>query len=364
MADDDAAKTEDPTFKKLAKGREEGNVPMSQEIKNWLLLMGSTLALLAIVPWMMGRMARIALPFVAQPEAISADLDHLMLVLAEVMVQLGIALAPLLGLLFLLALVASLVYSPKRLLPRLSNFSPIEGLRKMFSLRALLEFAKGIVKLVVVSAVAFGLTAPLLGDIRLMPAMDLIATLTRLHDLAIALFGGAVAVLTVVAVLDLVYQRYSFLKQMRMTKQEVKDEHKQAEGDPLIKQRVRRLRIERARKRMMAAIPRADVVVTNPTHYAVALEYKMETMPAPKVVAKGVDFLAKRIREVAEEHEIPIVENPPLARALYAAVELDEEIPPEHYKPVAEVIGYVMRLKGRLPASPREGGLAAGARRP
>jgi flagellar biosynthetic protein FlhB len=136
---------------------------------------------------------------------------------------------------------------------------------------------------------------------------------------------------------------------MKMTKQEVRDEYRQQEGDPMIKSRIRQLRMERARSRMMAAVPQADVVITNPTHYAVALEYKMDTMPAPKLIAKGIDKVAFRIREVAEENDVPVVENAPLARALYATVELDEEIPEEHYKAVAEVIGYVMRLKGKMP---------------
>ena len=142
-------------------------------------------------------------------------------------------------------------------------------------------------------------------------------------------------------------RKYQFTKQMRMSKQEVKDEHKQSEGDPQVKARIRALRQQRARERMMAAVPEADVVITNPTHYAVALKYDMEEMPAPKLIAKGIDTLAFRIREVAEAHDIPIVENPPLARALHASVELDEEIPPEHFVAVAEVIGYVMRMKGK-----------------
>jgi flagellar biosynthetic protein FlhB len=132
-----------------------------------------------------------------------------------------------------------------------------------------------------------------------------------------------------------------------MTMQEVRDEHKQSEGDPHVKARLKRLRNERSRKRMMAAVPDATVVITNPTHYAVALAYDMATMPAPKVVAKGVDHLALRIREVAKEHAVPLVENPPLARSLYASVEVDEEIPAEHYEAVAQVIGYVMRLNQR-----------------
>ena len=173
------------------------------------------------------------------------------------------------------------------------------------------------------------------------------AILDKILNIAILISAGTIAVMTAIAALDFMFQKYQFTKQMRMSKQEVKDEHKQSEGDPQVKARIRALRQQRARERMMAAVPEADVVITNPTHYAVALKYDMEEMPAPKLIAKGIDTLAFRIREVAEEHDIPIVENPPLARALHASVELDEEIPPEHFVAVAEVIGYVMRMKGK-----------------
>ena len=160
-----------------------------------------------------------------------------------------------------------------------------------------------------------------------------------------------VLVMVALATADYVYQRWSHKEKLKMTKQEVKDEHKEQEGDQKVKGRIRNLRLERHRQRMMAAIPKASVIITNPTHYAITLQYDMDAMAAPKVVAKGVDYLAKRIRQIAETHEIPIVENPPLARALYAAVEVDQEIPQEHYKAVAEVIGFVMRLKGKRVAS-------------
>jgi flagellar biosynthetic protein FlhB len=157
-----------------------------------------------------------------------------------------------------------------------------------------------------------------------------------------------------IAILDVLYQRFEHIKSLRMTKQEIKDEYKQQEGDPHIKQRLRQLRAERARNRMMAAIPTSDVVVTNPTHYAVALKYDNASMQAPKVVAKGIDYMALNIRRIAEENDITIVENPPLARALYAAVEIDREIPFEHYKAVAEVISYVYKLKGKTAPSRRK----------
>ena len=143
------------------------------------------------------------------------------------------------------------------------------------------------------------------------------------------------------------YQRWSHKQKLKMTKQEVKDEHKEQDGDPKVKGRIRNLRLERHRQRMMTAVSKANVIITNPTHYAVALKYDMDSMAAPVLVGKGVDYLAKRMRQVAEIHEVPIVENPPLARALYATVDIDQEIPQEHYKAVAEVIGFVMRLKGK-----------------
>ena len=207
-------------------------------------------------------------------------------------------LGPLMGLFVVLALAANigqsgLLFAPKKLKPKLNKISLRSGIKRLFSFRALNEFLKGIVKLVVVSAVAFGLALPMLLDVELIPSREIITTLGRLNAVALALFGGTVAVMTVIAILDFAYQKYAFFKQMRMTKQEVKDEHKQTEGDPLVRARIRKLRVERAQRRMMAAVPQADVVVTNPIHYAVALEYKMVAMVAPRVIAKGVDSLAQ-----------------------------------------------------------------------
>ena len=266
----------------------------------------------------------------------------------------GWILIPLMGLLVILAIASSvvqtgLIWATEKIKPDPSKISLIKGAKNKFSLRAIVEFLKGIAKIGLVSVVAVGLVTPFLGDIALIPTFELVQTLDRMYIIAIWLMVGTVLVMTVIAALDFLYQKYAHLKQMRMTKQDVKDEQKQAEGDPLIRARIRKLRMERAQQRMMAAVPEADVVITNPTHYAIALEYKMDDMPAPKVVAKGVDFLALRIREAAEENDVPVVENPPLARALYATVEVDEEVPEEHYKAVAEIIGYVMRLRGDLP---------------
>ena len=171
--------------------------------------------------------------------------------------------------------------------------------------------------------------------------------------------------MVLVALLDFQYQKYEHKKNLRMSKQDIKDEGKQTDGDPMVKARLRSLRLERGRQRMMQAVPEADVVITNPTHFAVALQYDATSMDAPKLVAKGQDHLAMRIREIARDNGVPVVENPPVARALYASVEIDQEVPGEHYKAVAEVIGYVMKLKGAKAAqrftAPR--GEAAAARR-
>jgi len=178
-------------------------------------------------------------------------------------------------------------------------------------------------------------------------SMEAAELLYEIQILIIRVFIGILAILFVIAALDVVFQQYQHIKQLRMTKQEVKEEYKNTEGDPQVKGRLRQIRMQRSRERMMQAVPTADVVITNPTHFAVALSYKPETMEAPVLVAKGQDLIAQRIRSIAEENDIAIVENPPLARALHATVDLDQEVPAEHFEAVAQVISYVFNLKGR-----------------
>ncbi len=352
--EDQSQKTEDPTARRIEKAKEKGQTAVSQEVKNWLVLLGGTIALLSMFPAMMKDVLNIGLPFIQRPHLIPVDLQALQRLLADLAAGAALTLAPLFILLVVLALFASLaqtglIWSPEKVSPQASRLSLIKGLKNKFSSRSLVEFAKGMLKIIVVGVVSYLAAAPLLRDVAVMPGFSLGETLDRVWWVCIWISSVTVAIMTVIAVLDFAYQKFTFFQQMKMTKQEVKDEHKDTEGDPYVKARLRQLRIQRARQRMIAAVPEADVVVTNPTHYAVALKYDMAVMPAPKVVAKGVDAVAQRIRDVANENDVPLVENPPLARALFAAVELDEEIPPEHYKAVAEVIGYVMRLKSKMP---------------
>ncbi|MBL6927584.1 MAG: flagellar biosynthesis protein FlhB [Rhodospirillales bacterium] len=352
--EDDAQKTEEPSPKKLQKARDKGNVATSQEIKSWGMLLAASMALFIMAPDIMSGVKQTGATFLQAPHAIDINPEQLRLVFVRVILDLVVILGPFIGILVVAALASNagqtgFLFAPSKIKPEISKISLIKGIKNKFSVRQMVEFVKGLIKLALVAIVALGLVLPLFGDLKLLPMTNLVFTLQRLHLVVMWLFGGTIAVMTAIAILDFMYQKYNHTKKLRMSKQELKDEHKQSEGDPHIKAQIRKIRTQRARMRMMAAVPEADVVVTNPTHYSVALKYDMEEMSAPVLVAKGMDSLAFRIREVAEENEIPIVENPPLARALYAAVELDEEIPPEHFKAVAEVIGYVMRLRGKMP---------------
>jgi len=351
--DDDSEKTEDPTSKKLEKAAEQGNVVSSQEVKNLAVLFGAAMVVIVLSPWMIDRIYLTIRKFLESPHLIETDIMGIQQILAGLLQDVGITVLPVMGMMMILAIAASAgqsgwVWSPSKLEPKLSKFNPISGAKKLLSVTQILELVKGLVKLGIVGAVSVAVAIPLLSDIELLVGRELLGVLNRMWLLAIGLITGTVGVMIVVAALDFFYTQWKHNKDLKMSKQEVKDERKGQEGDPVVKGKLRSIRMQRARVRMMAAVEDATVVVTNPTHYAVALKYSMEDMEAPRLVAKGLDKLAMRIREKAEEHDVPIVENPPLARALYAAVELEQEVPEEHFKAVAEVIGYVMKLKGKL----------------
>lgn len=359
---DDASKTEDPTPKRQKKARDKGQVAQSQEIKHWAILLGAAFSLMFLSPGIANGIRELGLKFIEGSYNIPLGPLEVRKLMANVFIELGIIMWPFLATLVLIAIVANvaqfgLIWAPSKLKPEFKKLNPAKGVKKILSVKGLIEFAKGLTKIALVSVVGYILAFPFLGDVTLFPLRDITAVLDRIQIVAVWFTLGSMGVMTAVAMLDFAYQKYSTTKQLKMTKQEVKEELKQAEGDPLIKARIRKIRVERAQQRMMAAVPEADVVITNPTHYAIALKYKMQDMQAPVLVAKGMDSLAFRIREVAEENDVPIVENPPLARVLYASVELDEEIPAEHYMAVAEVIGYVMRMRGELPPQESESGL-------
>jgi flagellar biosynthetic protein FlhB len=350
MSDDDASKTEEPSGRKLGEARERGQVWSSREVGSWAMLSALMAILYFSLPHMIRDVGAAITPFIEKPDQIAVDADNLRAVLTNTMLALAPSLIIPLILVILAAVLPSIlqtgfVFTTQPLHPSLSKLSLTAGLKRIFSVSAALDLAKNLGKLVIVAAIAVYVVYPEFGRIETLITVEVADAAYEMQWVVIKLLAAVLVVLALMAAGDVFYQRYKFYKQLRMTKQEVKDEYKQAEGDPQIKGRLRQIRMERARKRMMQAVPKADVVITNPTHFAVALEYAPDTMDAPRLTAKGADLIAKRIRDVANEHDVPIVENPPVARALYATVEIDEEIPPEHYKVVAEIISYVFKLK-------------------
>ncbi len=355
MADDqdESQKTEEPSQKRLADAHEKGDVPKSQEISTWFLIAGGTFVIAAFGGQMATSLSRLMTPFLQSPEAMALDAESVQRMATSLVGQVAGVLALPLLLLMLAGLAGHIIQArpsvtTSRIEPKLDKISPLKGFGRLFGRTAIVNLVKGLLKLGVIAVVGVLVLWPErdhLGElVSIAPALWLPITKT----LTLNLLGAALGVLGILALVDYGYQRFEFLKRNRMTKQEVRDEFRQMEGDPTVKAKIRQIRAERSRQRMMAKIPQATVIVTNPTHYAVALLYESGKMVAPRCVAKGVDSLALRIRAVAEEHEVPIVENPALARALYATVEVDGDVPPEHYKAVAGVIGYVLRLRGAL----------------
>jgi flagellar biosynthetic protein FlhB len=352
--DDDSQKTEEPTHKRLTDSRNRGEVANSREVANWFMLFSAAVAVALFAPFSAEKFVHAAYQFLERPHDIPVNPEALRHLFIEVAWTIAVAIAAPIGLFLIAAVCAPLVqygllFAPEKIKPSLSKISPIAGAKRMFSLRSLTELLKGLVKMSLVAAVALVVIMPVFDKVALLPAMSVPLSLGVLHDTMVRLLAGVVAVVTALALLDYFYQIYEHRKKLRMTQQEVRDEMRQSEGDPHVKARLRQIRTERARQRMMQAVPEADVVITNPTHYAVALKYDQDEMEAPKVVAKGVDEVARRIRETAEEHDVATFENPPLARALYGAVDIDEYIKPEHYQAVAEIIAFVMGIKTDRP---------------
>ncbi|MCF8476180.1 MAG: flagellar biosynthesis protein FlhB [Pseudolabrys sp.] len=346
---DTTDKTEDPTQKRLDDALERGDVVKSQEVSTWFVIAGGTLVLMSFSGAMGEGLTATMRGLLANSHKISMEgqaLPHLFQKLGGEMIA-AVALPFLLLVLAALAgnmIQHKLVWSYESLTPKLSKISPLAGLKRLFSKQAIANFLKGLIKLVLIGTVLTVLMMPESDRLEGLIHTDPAALLPFTQILALKLLGAVVALLAVVAAADYMFQYKQWFEKQKMSLRELKDEFKQSEGDPAIKGKMRQVRQARMRRRMMAAVPKATVIITNPTHYAVALQYE-RGMDAPICVAKGVDAMALKIREVAGAHSIPIVENVALARALHATVEIDEPVPPEHYKAVAEVIGYVMKLR-------------------
>ncbi|HEY4863003.1 MAG TPA: flagellar biosynthesis protein FlhB [Xanthobacteraceae bacterium] len=347
--ENDAERTEDPTSKRLEEAIERGDVAKSIEVNTLFMLAGSTLALFAFGGFAATELTN-ALGAVLAGSYTVKEADFSYAQLGEtLLVKALIAVAPVLAILIGAALAGNFVqhrflWTFQPLMPQLSRISPIAGAKRLFSKQAAVGLGKGFAKLAVVGAVMYLVAAPELDRILLFTGGDLLQAMSAAMTLVLRLLVGVCAVMALVAALDWLWMYHSWYERHRMSVRDIREEHKQTEGDPTVKAKLRQIRVARMRKRMMTEVPKATVVITNPTHFAIALKYE-SGMNAPLCVAKGMDVLALRIREIALENRVPVVENAPLARALHKSIEIDEEVPAEHYKAVAEVIGYVLRLR-------------------
>jgi flagellar biosynthesis protein FlhB len=346
---DDSDKTEDPTLKRLDDALQRGDVAKSQEVSTWFVIAGFTLVLVAFSGSMASNLTSLMRGLLANAHRMPMDGRGLLGQMQNVGYE-TLAAVALPFLLLVLAAVGGnmiqhrLVWSAEQLKPKLSKISPMAGAKRLFSKNALVNFIKGIAKLLLVGSLMVWVLWPERHRLDALMVTDVAGMLALTDTLSVKLLGYVVAVLAVIAILDYLFQYRQWYERQKMSLREIKEEYKHSEGDPHVKGKIKQIRQERSRKRMMADVPKATVVITNPTHFAVALQYE-RGMNAPVCVAKGVDNIARKIREVATQHNIPIVENPPLARTLHATVKIEAEIPAEHYKAVAEVIGYVMRLR-------------------
>jgi flagellar biosynthetic protein FlhB len=351
MAEDreDTERTEDPTQKRRDDAQARGDVVKSQEVNTWFVLGAALLALFAFGAPTAGALRITLQGLLGGAHTFSADPTGLLRLAERLGVEVLAAVAAPLLVLMLAAIGGNLiqhrlVWSLEQLKPKLSKISPVAGAKRLLSKQAVVNFAKGVAKVGALGALMTWLLWPERERAAATIASDPPAMLRLIEALSLKLLAAVAAALALVAALDYLYQYQVWFARQKMSVRELKEEFKQTEGDPAIKGKIRQLRQNRMKRRMIAAVPKASVVITNPTHYAIALQYDRR-MSAPVCVAKGVDALALRIREIASAHAVPVVENPPLARALHATVEIDREIPPEHYKAVAEVIGYIMRLR-------------------
>jgi flagellar biosynthetic protein FlhB len=352
---DRESKTEEATPRKLEQAREKGDGAKTMDLASFATLSASAAVVLLAGGWLSRNMAAQLLPFIAQPDQMVLEGSGGVQVLKYALMAGAPALLFVMAATAFAGVSANLVQSgfrltPDKLKPDFSKLDPRKGLERLFGPDALMQFAKSIVKVIAIGVIGWVVLKPAVEKFASLSALEPAAMLPYCVDILKRLVFSVAAFTLVIAGADFLWQRQRFLTRMRMTREEVKEDYKQTEGDPHVKARQRQLRHERARRRMMQAVPEATVVIMNPTHYAVALKYEQGEHAAPMCVAKGLDSLALKIRSVAEESGVPVIEDPPLARALYAAVEIEEMIPPAHFEAVAKIIGFIMGSAHKRPA--------------
>lgn len=349
---DQDQKTEEATGKRLADAREQGQVPISQEIRTLTMLLGGMVIIMLVAPFLGRQLMGALSTYFSAADQLSLGDGSARRAFMDTLWKIGPGLLLLAAVLIVCAVAGTMLqtglFASSQLLElKWDRVNPLGGWKRLFSTTSLVEFLKGSIKISIVGIIVYLVVRPFFRGIELMNGMEPALQIEVIRQAVKKILIAVITSFGFIAASDFIFQRFKYFRGLRMTKQEVKEENKQMEGDPMIKARLRALRMERARRRMMSKVKDANVVITNPTHFAIALQYEAGKMSAPMVVAKGQDMIALKIRELAAEHDVPLVENPPLARALYKSCDLDEAIPVEHYQAVAEIIGYVMRLKQR-----------------
>jgi len=343
-------RTEEPSQRRLTEARERGQVPRSRELTNFATMIGGSVALIAMGTTLAGTMSLLMRRSMSiDPERLE-NTSSMMSALGEAAITVLLAALPIFGALIGLVLLAAVVlggwnFSPAAMVPDFTRMSPLAGLQRLFGLRGLAELGKALLKLLVVGGVCAAVVSWLFPDVLALGRMSPRAALGRGAGLLSWAFVWLCASLAIVAMVDVPLQLFQYKRSLRMTRQEVRDEAKESDGRPETRQRIRQLQQQLARRRMMHKVPSADVVIVNPTHFAVALKYDPQNMRAPRVVAKGADLVAQNIRRIAEENRVPIFDSPKLARALYRSTDLNREIPAGLYVAVAQVLSYIFRIR-------------------
>ncbi len=349
-------KSEDPTERRLSESRKKGDVAKSQEIPSAAVLLAGLLTLYVLSGYMLDNLRNLLTHYLGNLHSINIIPDNLVGLIHEVMSHITMILWPVMTAIIITALVANyaqigFLFTTEKIKPELKKIDPIQGIAKKFSMQTLNELFKSLFKLSIIGYIAYREVMKVLPQI--MPLMDqeTFQILAFMANTAFWIFLKCAIIIAILAIIDYLFQRWQFMKKMKMTKQEVKEEAKQTEGDPHVKGRIRSIQMEMARKRMMDEVPSADVVITNPTRLAIALRYDNNSMDAPTVVAKGAGLIAQRIREIATENKVPIIEDKPLARALFKTAAIDHPIPDNLYQSVAEVLAYVYGLRQKKKAA-------------
>lgn len=352
MPGDDQEKTEQASPKKRADARKKGQVPTSRDVSSAILILVVVLVFKGLGPTFFAKIKGIMVATFSSLSMAPMTSSTFTGLMQQGMLSVLLIVGPIVGLMALVGGLSVIVqhgilWTPDPIMPQFSRIDPLAGFKRIFSATAVANLIKTILKFLVIGFVAYKVFRDELSTVVTMTQLNLPEIVELSGDVLTHLVLKLGLVVAVIGAADLGFQRWEHERKLKMSKQEVKDEAKQSDGTPLVKSRIRSLQREMAKKRMMADIPTADVIVTNPTHLAVALRYQASDMGAPRVVAKGAGFIAERIKAIAAEHKIPIVENKPVARSLFKTVDIGKEIPSEIYRAVAEILAYVYKLKGK-----------------